>query len=87
MKRTLAFAISAQAISIVLLLILAFQFFKQVNALSDYSARVEHTYHVINQLAEVESLLKDAETSSRGFLLTNRREFLSLLITTRNYFM
>ncbi|CAN5573251.1 hypothetical protein BH10BAC3_BH10BAC3_14580 [soil metagenome] len=79
MKRTLAFAIAAQAVSIVVLLILAYQFFKQLNTLSEYTTKVEHTYQVINQLNVVQSLIKDAETSSRGFLLTNNPQFLKLL--------
>ena len=79
MKRTLAFAITAQAVSIVVLLMLAFQFFKQLNTLSDYTTKVEHTYQVINQLNNVQSLIKDAETSSRGYLLTRNPQFLKLL--------
>ncbi|MES2649774.1 MAG: CHASE3 domain-containing protein [Bacteroidota bacterium] len=79
MKRTLAFAITAQAISVVILLFLAFKFFGQLNTMSAFTESVEHTYQVINQISTVQSYIKDAETSSRGFLLTDKKEFLRLL--------
>lgn len=79
MKKTLAFAIAAQAVSIIILLVLSLQFFKQLNALSDYTDRVEHTYLVIYQLAQVRSQIKDAETSSRGYILTGRPAYLKML--------
>lgn len=82
MKQTLAFAISAQAISIIVLLVLSYQFFRQLNNLADYTDRVEHTYLVINQLAQVKSQIKDAETSSRGYVITDQPVFLKLLRTS-----
>jgi signal transduction histidine kinase len=86
MRRTLAFAISAQAVSLIILLLLSSQFFNQLNALTEYTKRVEHTYLVINQLAQVQSHIKDAETSSRGYIITNDSSFLSLLKTSRTEF-
>ena len=79
MKRTLAFAISAQAISIVILLLLSTQFFRQLNELSDYTNKVEHTYLTLNQLAQVRSQIKDAETSARGYVISEQPAFLNLL--------
>lgn len=37
---------------------------------------VEHTHHVLLELATVESLLKDAETGQRGFLYTGDERYL-----------
>jgi signal transduction histidine kinase len=76
MKKTLIFAVTAQAISIAVLLGLAIEFFSQISQLNEYSAKVEHTYKVINQIARLQSSLKDAETSSRGYLLTGEKQFL-----------
>jgi signal transduction histidine kinase len=75
MKNSVFFAVTAQAISLIVLLILAIQFFEQVNSLNQYSAKVEHTYLVINQLSTVRSAIKDAEAASRGFLLTGQDDF------------
>ena len=42
------------------------------------SARQEtHTYQVLNELEEILSLLKDAETGQRGYLLTNNNTYLT----------
>lgn len=79
MKRTLAFAISAQAISIVILLLLSSQFFRQLNTLSNYTDKVERTYLILNQLAQVRSQIKDAETSARGYVIAEQPAFLNLL--------
>lgn len=76
MKKSLVFAVTAQAISIVVLLVLAFEFFSQIASLKEYSAKVEHAYKVINQIARVQSGIKDAETSSRGYLLADDKDFL-----------
>src|SRR3954451_896845 len=39
--------------------------------------RVEHTHEVLRGLERVVSLVKDAETGQRGFLLTGREEYLA----------
>ena len=39
-------------------------------------ALVEHTWRVINQVEQIMSLSKDAETGSRGFLITNDESYL-----------
>ena len=82
MKKSLLFAISAQAITLIVLLVLAFQFFHQVLALRQYTAKVEHTYLVINQIGKVKSIIKDAESSSRGYLLTGDTSFFKPLSKT-----
>lgn len=79
MKRSLLFAISAQAITIAILLLLAARFFNQVISLKEYTGKVEHTYLVINRIFRVQSAIRDAETSSRGFLLTGDADFIRQL--------
>jgi CHASE3 domain sensor protein len=76
MKKSLAFALIAQAISIAVIFLIALQFFQQLKLFNDYSKQVEHTYMVINQLEQTDIYLKDAETSSRGFMITKDSLFL-----------
>jgi signal transduction histidine kinase len=79
MKKSLAFALIAQAISIAVIFLIALQFFQQLKLFNDYSKQVEHTYMVINQLEQTDIYLKDAETSSRGFMITKDSLFLQPL--------
>ena len=79
MKKSLALALIAQAISIAVILLIALQFFQQLKLFGEYSQQVEHTYMVINQLQQTEIYLRDAESSSRGFLITRDSSFLKPL--------
>ncbi|WP_218575131.1 CHASE3 domain-containing protein [Limnoglobus roseus] len=47
-----------------------------VRTLADGNRWVVHTHEVISRLQDVLSLLKDAETGQRGYLLTGRDEYL-----------
>ena len=50
--------------------------FKSVSGLLDDTAWVTHTHIVIGKLAEVLSLVKDAETSQRGYIITGQEQYL-----------
>ena len=50
--------------------------YRAVERYSDAAKEVDHTYNVIIHAQEFLSLLKDAETGHRGYLLTGQREFL-----------
>lgn len=64
------------SLSLLLLLISAVASFVSINSLLDGSVMVNHTNTVINRLENVISVLKDAETGQRGFLLTGENSFL-----------
>jgi signal transduction histidine kinase/CHASE3 domain sensor protein len=63
-------------ISFSLLLITAVASYSSITNLLDTQKSVEHTNFVLNKLDSVISVLKDAETGQRGFLLTGSEEFL-----------
>ena len=75
-KRSFSFAIAVVAAALLFLLAAAWLFNRRFKAMLGYTSQVEHTYKVINQLETFESLIKDAETGSRGYLLTRDRRFL-----------
>jgi len=63
-------------ISLGLLIISAVASYISINNLLDSSRWVNHTHEVENQVAGVLSILKDAETGQRGFLITGEETFL-----------
>ncbi|WP_375767361.1 PAS domain-containing protein [Archangium gephyra] len=58
-------------------LLIAGLFLRSTRQLAWSSDRVTHTLDVINEAELLLSLMKDAETSQRGFLLTRERHFLA----------
>jgi signal transduction histidine kinase len=66
-------------LSLVVLGTLSFVFLKRYSSYVRYSADVERTYKLINEITTMESLLKDTETSNRGYLLTQDSAFLQPL--------
>lgn len=58
------------------LLGVAFFYLSRLNALENYSARVDHSYRVILQMGKLEKKLLDAETGQRGFIITSDSIFL-----------
>lgn len=50
--------------------------FRAVQSLNDSQHWVEHTWQVINQVEQIMSSAKDAETGNRGFLLTGDESYL-----------
>jgi len=64
------------ALSFVLLLIIGGVAFRSVNALTDTSYLVTHTHEVLEHISHLLSLLKDAETGQRGFVITGDDAFL-----------
>jgi len=53
------------------------------NAVGEREAWVTHTYQVIDKLAALRAAMTDAETSTRGFVLTGDERFLSLYDESR----
>src|ERR1700750_1076851 len=62
--------------SFLLLLVSAIASYTSITNLLSNQKMVNHTSLVINRLESVISVLKDAETGQRGFLLTGKEEFL-----------
>ncbi|MBB6107716.1 PAS domain S-box-containing protein [Mucilaginibacter lappiensis] len=63
-------------ISILMLVIVGFISYRTVHQLLDSNHAVEHSNLIIQKLEKTISVMKDAETGQRGYLLTNRRQFL-----------
>ena len=66
-----------------LLIVLAFIVYDHFDALKNYNKQAVHAYTIINQLSKTESLLKDAETGARGFIITKDSDFLEPLFGTK----
>lgn len=58
------------------LLGVAFFYLSKLNALENYSSRVDHSYRVILQMGKLEKKILDAETGQRGFIITKDSIFL-----------
>lgn len=63
-------------ISIIMLLVVGTVSYRTVRQLLGSNHAVEHSNLVIQKLEKTMSLMKDAETGQRGYLLTNRQQFL-----------
>jgi signal transduction histidine kinase/DNA-binding response OmpR family regulator/CHASE3 domain sensor protein len=63
-------------LSLLILIITSVASYSSIHNLLDSSLLVDHTDSVINQLSNELSVLKDAETGQRGFLLTDDTSFL-----------
>lgn len=72
-KRTL---IIGYSISLLLLIVSSIASYTSIQNLLSTQTLINHTNNVINELENVISVLKDAETGQRGFLLTNDEQFL-----------
>jgi CHASE3 domain sensor protein len=66
-------ALAAPLLLLLLLAVIALQSTASVEAAN---ATVLHTYRALSQVDSTLSLMKDAETGQRGYLLTGREEFL-----------
>lgn len=63
--------------SIVILLIVGIVSYTTVRSLLDSNRAMVHSAQVIQKLEKALSVMKDAETGQRGYLLTGRKEFLT----------
>jgi PAS domain S-box-containing protein len=63
-------------ISILMLIVVGFISYRTVDQLLDSNHSVEHSNLILQKLEKTISVMKDAETGQRGYLLTNRRQFL-----------
>ena len=63
--------------AILLLAIVSYFYFSSTEAFMQSATKVQHSQRVVNQLEVVLSLIKDAETGQRGFIITKNEAFLS----------
>ena len=63
-------------ISFLLLIVSAVASYSSISSLLSSQKEVEHTGMVLDRIESVMSVLKDAETGQRGFLLTDNEDFL-----------
>ena len=83
LRKNVSLASLVFAVCFILLITLAFIVYDRFNSLEDYNSQAVHAYTVINQLNKTESLLKDAETGARGFLITADSNFLHPLFNAK----
>jgi signal transduction histidine kinase len=57
--------------------------FRAIQSLHDSEYAVAHTWQVINQVESIMSSAKDAETGSRGFLITGEEQYLEPYVRAR----
>src|SRR3984885_6470347 len=58
--------------------------YRSTTQLLDASQSVTHTYEVLTELETLLSLMKDAETGQRGYLLTGVKSYLEPYTAARN---
>jgi len=63
-------------VSLIILIVTATASFISIRSLLDSSWWVNHTHIVLQDLDNIISVMKDAETGQRGFLLTGKEEYL-----------
>ncbi|WP_442506037.1 CHASE3 domain-containing protein [Novipirellula sp. SH528] len=66
----------AVAAVVILLVITGFVTFHNTRRLRAHTGLVEHSYKILSVLDRIESTVKSAETSQRGFLITGQEEYL-----------
>lgn len=59
--------------------------YQNIRALNQGTAQVTHTHDVLIQLYDILSLVKDAETGQRGFVMTGRERYLEPYINAVNH--
>ena len=68
-------------LALLTLLGVSFFYLRKLNALEKNSARVDHSYQIIIQTNLLEQNLLNAETSQRGYLITENPAFLESYLT------
>src|SRR6218665_3949390 len=81
MRKNLFIIYIAFFLSLGFLVILSLNFYQRLKAYRSYSSAVEQTYNALNDIAQLQNYLKDAETAQRGYLLTEDSSFLEPYIS------
>lgn len=64
------------ALAFLLLVVIGVVAYRSINSLANTSKLVTHTHEVLESISEMVSLLKDAETGQRGYVITGDEPFL-----------
>ncbi len=76
MKRILHTRTTVLVLLLTALLVNRWYTYRNITRLSDAITQVARTHHVLDLISEVMTMVVDAETGQRGFVLTGDREFL-----------
>jgi signal transduction histidine kinase len=83
MKPKFAYLYISFIISLALLVILSFLFYKRINAHLKYSRQFDNSYGIILQLNQLQERMIEMENYSRGYLLISDSSFLPLFNSTK----
>lgn len=81
LRKNFQFVVTAFVLSLTTLIGITLLIRQQLHIYGSYSDAIEHSFEVVNKLEVLEQLLKDAETGTRGYLLTNDSSFLQPYIS------
>jgi signal transduction histidine kinase len=78
-RKSVSFSAAILSVCLVTLIIFSALFYYRFNSFVKYSEQTAHTYSIIDQIEKTESILKDVETGTRGFIITKDTSFLQPL--------
>ncbi len=87
LKRTILLVTVNFVICILLLFFLGLIVYQHLSSLETYNQKAEHAYVVISQINYTESILKDAESGTRAFLITHDSVFLQPYLSKNRLLM
>jgi CHASE3 domain sensor protein len=79
-RKGLSLSATILSISLIILIIFSAFFYKRFDSFVKFSEQTALTYSIIDQIEKSESVLKDAETGTRGFIITRDTSFLQPLV-------
>jgi signal transduction histidine kinase len=86
-KRSILLVAANFVMCLVLLLTLGLIVYRHLNSLESYNQKAVRAYVVIHEINYAESLLKDAESGTRAFLITHDSVFLQPLLSNNRLLM
>jgi signal transduction histidine kinase len=75
-KPSFGYLYTLLGIFLIILVILSLIFYKRLNSLAQYSDDADNAFNIILHFEKLENLVKDVETTGRGFMLTKDSSFL-----------
>ncbi|HKH63804.1 MAG TPA: ATP-binding protein [Flavitalea sp.] len=76
-KPSFAYLYTIFGVFLTVLVVLSLLFSQRLNSLIRYSDDADHVYSIVFQFGKLENLVKDVETTGRGFMITRDSSFLS----------
>ena len=75
-KPSFAYLYTIFGVFLTILVVLSLIFSQRLNSLIRYSDDADHVYNIVFQFGKLENLVKDVETTGRGFMITRDSSFL-----------